>query len=251
MKTKNDTLFDGNFTWLDGMKIALLVLTMFSTWSIVDLVTPDVPLAFVRELAALIIVEGAFLAFEYATSTAKSKKQVDYATKGFFASLIVIVSFALLSGALEFGGDALLLQSANEFMGLEMLARDWVMVCVVVVVAAWVGVLGTLFRLYSLADPDKKAELEMIAIQETVTTEANKAMETALEKARPVIAMRRAVANVRFTYKDEMKPEELESMVRDVEDHLNGHYQLGSPAPAPFVKKEASLRPLPELDDDK
>ena len=52
MKIKNDTLFDGNFTWLDGMKIALLVLTMFSTWSIVDLVTPDVPLAFVRELAA-------------------------------------------------------------------------------------------------------------------------------------------------------------------------------------------------------
>jgi len=94
MKVKNDTLFDGNFTWLDGMKIALLVLTMFSTWSVVDLVTPDVPLAFVREMAALIIVEGAFLAFEYATSTAKSKKQVDYATKGFFASLIVIVSFA-------------------------------------------------------------------------------------------------------------------------------------------------------------
>ncbi len=251
MKTKNDTLFDGNFTWLDGMKIALLVLTMFSTWSIVDLVTPDVPLAFVRELAALIIVEGAFLAFEYATSTAKSKKQVEYATKGFFASLIVIVSFALLSGALEFGGDALLLQSANEFMGLEMLARDWVMVCVVVVVAAWVGVLGTLFRLYSLADPDKKAELEMIAIQETVTTEANKAMETALEKARPVIAMRRAVANVRATYKDDMKPDELEHMVRDVEDHLSVHYQLSTPAPALFQKKESIFpSPLEGTDGD-
>jgi len=132
-----------------------------------------------------------------------------------------------------------------------MLARDWVMVCVVVVVAAWVGVLGTLFRLYSLADPDKKAELEMIAIQETVTTEANKAMETALEKARPVIAMRRAVANVRATYKDDMKPDELEHMVRDVEDHLNVHYQLSTPAPALFQKKESIFpSPLEGTDGD-
>ncbi len=251
---KNDSLFDGKWTWLDTIKVALLIVTAFSTWNIVDLITPDMSLSFVRELAALVVVEGAYLAMEYATSNAKSKKQVDYATKGFFASLFVIVAFALTSGALEFGGDALLLQPAGVFMGLEMLARDWVMVAVLSILAVWIGGLGSIFRLYSLADPEKISELATISLNETVATEANAALTTALEKARPVIATARAVAHVREQYASELKPDELAGLVRDVKAHLDDHYAVSDLAVDPavgFVPTAAvSPSPLPEADGD-
>lgn len=258
---KKDSLFDGQWTWLDTVKVALLIVTMFSTWYVIDLVTPPVSLAFVRELAAVIFVEGAFLAFEKATSGAKSKLQVQYATNGFFASLGVIVVFVLVAGGLEFGGNALLLQPAGDFMGLSMLARDWVMVAVLVVLAAWIGGLGSLFRLYSLADPDKMAELETISLNESVTKEANNALATALEKARPVIATARAVAHVRAAYTDELKPEELEKLVDDVKSHLITHYATPATPAAPasvqvtpdteWVVKEATTSlPLGEDDDE-
>jgi len=233
-----DSLFDKKFTWLDVVKIAMLVMTGFSTWYIVDLITPNVNLAFVREIAALVFVEGAFLGFEKATQDAKSSKQVEYATNGYIVSLAVIVFFALLAGVLEFGGDALLLQSAGTFIGLDMLARDWVMLFCVLVLGTWIATLGWIYRLYALADPDKINELAEIAVNEEVKTESTSAMKAAMRKAKPVIASARASAKVRDNFTNELNADELDKLVGDVENHLAGVYNLAIPASGLFVRKE-------------
>lgn len=246
---KKDSLFDNKFTWMDAIKVSMLVVTMFSTWNIVDIMTPDTGWAFFREVAAVFFVEGAFLVFEYATTKSKSQEQVKHATNGFFFSLAVIVVFALVSGGLEFGGDALLLQPAGAFFGLDMLARDWVMVGSLLVLAAWIGGLGTLLRLFDLADPDKIAELEKIKLNDEVSAEANEGLKQALEKAKPVISIARAKASIRNTYKDELKPDEMDRLVGEVELHLATHYQM--PIQVNFTKKEASTpSPLAGADGD-
>ena len=92
---KFDNLFDKKVTFLDVIKFLLLVVTLFSTWNIISLITPPSPLAWVRIVAAVGVVEGAFLGFEFATSAAKTRQQTQYATIGFFCSLAVIAIFAL------------------------------------------------------------------------------------------------------------------------------------------------------------
>lgn len=225
----NDNLFDSKFTFMDFIKIMLLVVTMFSTWNIVDIVTPDVNLAFVREIAAVLVVEGAFLGFERATGNAKSKKQVKLATMGFFCSLAVIGSFAALSGVLEFGGDVLLDQPAGDWLGIEWTIRYWVILGALVVLVTWLVGLASIHRLYTLADPDKKAELDRISLDESVTNEANNALSLALEKARPVIASVRAEAAIRSKYAGELKQDELERLVVQVRNRLNDQYSVKTP----------------------
>lgn len=225
----NDNLFDSKFTFMDFIKIMLLVVTMFSTWNIVDIVTPDVNLAFVREIAAVLVVEGAFLGFERATGNAKSKKQVKLATIGFFCSLAVIGSFAALSGVLEFGGDVLLDQQAGDWLGIDWTIRYWVILGALVVLVAWLVGLASIHRLYTLADPDKKAELDRISLDESVTNEANNALSLALEKARPVIASVRAEAAIRSKYAGELKQDELERLVVQVRNRLNDQYSTKTP----------------------
>jgi|GEM_PF-6098235 len=244
-----DSLFDKNFTWLDVVKIAMLVMTGFSTWYIVDLITPDVPLAFVREFAALVFVEGAFLSFEYATQHAKSQKQVGYATNGYVVSLAVLVSFALLAGVLEFGGDALLLQPAGSFMGLAMLARDWVMLGCVLTLCVWIAILGWIYRLYTLADPDKIYELAEISVNEEVAIESTNAMKLALRKAKPVIAIARAVEKVRQDFEKELSADGLEKLTGDVSGHLAEQYNL--PIPVQFPRKNATSDFTPQGDEER
>lgn len=231
----NDNLFDTKFTFLDFIKIMLLVVTMFSTWNIVDIVTPDVNLAFVREIAAVLVVEGAFLGFEKATGNAKSKRQVKLATVGFFCSLAVIGVFAALSGVLEFGGDVLLDQAAGDWLGIAWTIRYWVILGALVVLVAWLVGLASIHRLYTLADPDKKAELDRISLDESVTDEANKALSLALEKARPVIASVRAEATIRSKYAGELKQDELDRLVVQVRERLNEEYK-------PATKPEPTAR---------
>lgn len=228
----NDNLFDTKFTFMDFIKICLLIVTMFSTWNIVDIVTPDVNLAFVRKIAAVLVVEGAFLGFERATGKAKSKRQVQLATIGFFCSLAVIGVFAALSGVLEFGGETLLDQPAGDWLGIAWTIRYWVILGALVVLVAWLVGLASIHRLYTLADPDKKAELDRISLDESVTNEANKALELALEKARPVIASVRAEATIRAKYKGELKQDELELLVEKVRNRLNDQYNTNTPPPA-------------------
>ena len=251
----NDNLFDSKFTFMDFIKIMLLVVTMFSTWNIVDIVTPDVNLAFVREIAAVLVVEGAFLGFERATGNAKSKKQVKLATIGFFCSLAVIGSFAALSGVLEFGGDVLLDQQAGDWLGIDWTIRYWVILGALVVLVAWLVGLASIHRLYTLADPDKKAELDRISLDESVTNEANNALSLALEKARPVIASVRAEAAIRSKYAGELKQDELERLVVQVRQKLNDQYSTTQKPPARPVNngdtteqpesEAAELQPVP------
>ena len=249
---KNDNLFDTQFTFLDVVKILLLIVTMFSTWNVVDIMTPDTSFSFVRELAAVGVVEGAFLGFEMATSKAKSKRQVKFATIGFFCSLAVIGLFAGMSGILEFGGEGLLASSVGVWLGLQWFAKDVVMVAALVVLVAWIVTLAALYRLYSLNDPDKKQELEKIALNEEVTVEANKALKIALDKASPVIASARARASIKKDYAGELNLEELKNLERDISVALNMQYNIPDVAVDPaigFVKKEASV-PLAELDGE-
>ncbi|MBI5942892.1 MAG: hypothetical protein HY864_00870 [Chloroflexi bacterium] len=251
-----DNLFDKEFTILDGVKILLLIVTGFSTWNVVDIMTPDTSFAFVREFAALGVVEGAFLGFEMATAKAKSRRQTSFATIGFFCSLVVIGLFAGVSGLLEFGGEELLLQSAGVWMGLAWTARDVVMVSSLVMLVAWIVTLAALYRLYALNDPDKKAELDLIELDEEVTKESNNATKIALEKARPAIASSRALAHVKGKYTDVIGLDEMEKLLARVDGKLQENYGL-APAPAEvmvdpelgFVKREQTL-PLAELDDE-
>lgn len=258
MKNKSDNLFDTTFTFLDAVKLLLLVVTLFSTWNVVDILTPDSSVAFIREIAAVGMVEGAFLGFEAATKNAKSKRQKQFSTIGFFCSLAVIGMFAATSGLLEFGGDILLLAPAGSWLGMDWLVKDWVIVGSLGVLVGWIVALAALYRLYSLNDPDLKAGLDRMEIEETVSTEANEALKLALRDARPVIASHRALAAISLNYSGELKPAEMEKLKQDVQAHLNEKYLPAAPSnpanPAPgapvwVVKEAASPSPLPNLDE--
>jgi len=208
----------------------LLIVTAFSTWNVVAIMTPTGSLSFVREVAAVGVVEGAFLGFEFATAKAKSARQVKLATIGFFCSLAVIGLFAGLSGLLEFGGNDLLDQSAGDFLGLAWTARYAVMAFALAVFVLWIVALASIYRLYSLADPDKIAELAKVKLSGEVADEANNALKLALEKAKPVIARVRAEAQVIASYKDELTQDQLDRLVGEVGAHLANHYGAASPA---------------------
>jgi hypothetical protein len=220
---KSDNLFDARITPLDVVKILLLLVTCFSTYNIVDLMTPDTAWAFVRELAAVGVIEGAFLGFEYATKDAKNKSQMQYATIGFFLSLSVIAAFAGVSGLAEFGGESLLTQPAGNFLGIAWSVRDWVMLFALVVTVGWIFALAAIYRLYSLADPDKQAELTRNQTYGDMKAASNQALKDAMRKATPTITIQRALAQIRKDYETELTPAQLDTLLRDVESHLRAN----------------------------
>jgi hypothetical protein len=227
-----DNLFDNKFTFMDFVKLMLLVVTMFSTWNIIDLITPPVAFAFVRELAAVAMVEGAFLGFEFATSKAKSKQQMQYATIGFFASLGVITLFAGVSGFFEFAGaDVLETATGATWAGIAWTVRDVVGVTVILVFVAWICALAAIYRLYALEDPDKKADIARIQLDGEVVTASNEALKHALEKAKPVIAQHRALAQINKQYADELGVDGIKTLSRDVSQHLKETYEGQTPTP--------------------
>lgn len=241
---QKDNLFDGKFTFLDAVKIALLIVTGFSTWNVVGIMTPDGSWAWVRQLAALIVVEGAFVGFEYATADAKSRRQVRWATIGFFCSLAVISLFAGLSGLLEFGGATIMTQHASDWLGLSWSVGDVVQASSLLTLVLWIAVLASIYRIYTLNDPDKRAELDDIEIGEEVTSEANKARRIAHGNAAPVVASHRAIANIRSLYSGEMSKEQMEQLLSDVADSLKENYSVRPdtafvPASAPAAKPSA------------
>ena len=223
---QKDNLFDGKFTFLDAVKIALLIVTGFSTWNVVGIMTPDGPWAWVRQLAALIVVEGAFVGFEYATADAKSRRQVRWATIGFFCSLTVISLFAGLSGLLEFGGLTLMTQHAGDWLGLSWSVGDTVQASSLLTLVLWIAVLASIYRIYTLNDPDKRAELDSIEIGEEVTTEANKARRIAHRDVAPVVAGHRAIADVQSRYSKEMSVEQMKKLLEDVANRLQENYSV-------------------------
>lgn len=223
---QKDNLFDGKFTFLDAVKIALLIVTGFSTWNVVGIMTPDGPWAWVRQLAALIVVEGAFVGFEYATADAKSRRQVRWATIGFFCSLTVISLFAGLSGLLEFGGLTLMTQHAGDWLGLSWSVGDAVQASSLLTLVLWIAVLASIYRIYTLNDPGKRAELEGIEIGEQVTTEANAARRLANRDVAPVVAGHRAIAEIRKRYSGEMSAEQMQTLLNDVAESLKKNYAV-------------------------
>lgn len=251
MKQQKDNLFDGKFTYLDAVKIALLIVTAFSTWNVVDIMTPVSSWAWVRKIAAVAVVEGAFLGFEFATSDAKSRRQVRWATIGFFCSLLVISLFAGLSGLLEFGGAELLNQHASDWLNLSWSVGDVIKSFALLTLVLWIAALASIYRFYSLNDPDKRAELESIEIDETITTEANNARRIAFGQAKPVIASHRAIAKVRENFSHEMSADQMERLVADVAATLKQNYSVmpetGFTAPAAPV--QSPLQKLREIID--
>ena len=223
---QKDNLFDGKFTFLDAVKIALLIVTGFSTWNVVGIMTPDGSWAWVRQLAALIVVEGAFVGFEYATADAKSRRQVRWATIGFFCSLTVISLFAGLSGLLEFGGLTLMTQHAGDWLGLSWSVGDAVQASSLLTLVLWIAVLASIYRIYTLNDPGKRAELEGIEIGEQVTTEANAARRLANRDVAPVVAGHRAIAEIRNRYSGEMSAEQMQTLLDDVAESLKKNYAV-------------------------
>ncbi len=240
---KSNNLFDNKITFLDVVKIFLLIVTMFSTWMVVDILTPPSNLAFIREIAAVLVVEGAFLGFEAATKNAKSKEQVKLATIGFFCSLAVISIFAATSGLLEFGGESLLTASAGNWLNMAWTVKHWVITISLGILVAWIAGLATIYRLYSLADPDERAAIDRIAIEETVTTEANEALKAALAEAKPVVATARAIAKIRKDFEGELTPDAITKLEADVKRTLNAHYYPTKPA----KEKETPIVVDPEV----
>lgn len=244
MKTDaGDNLFDTKITPLDVVKILLLIVTMFSTWNIVDLMTPDSRWAWVREVAAVGVIEGAFLGFEYATKDAKTRGQMRYATVGFFMSLTVISIFLGASGLLEFAGPAVLTQAAGQFLGIDFTVRDWVMTTALLITVSWIFVLASIYRLYALADPDKRAELEKNQINGKMKTDSNKAFAAAMASATPVITIQRALAQIRKDHQEELTPEQLRTVLAEAERHLRGnmHDLLNEPTAPSLFDRMAGL----------
>jgi hypothetical protein len=215
-----DNLFDTHVTPLDVVKVLLLIVTCFSTWNIISLITPPGNFDWVREIAAVGVVEGAFLGFEYATKGAKNKPQMQYATVGFFLSLTVIALFAGVSGLVEFGGESLLKQPGGQFMGIAWTVRDWVMLTALMVVVSWIFALAGIYRLYSLADPDKEAELNRNQTYGSMKKASNEALREAMKQAQPTISIQRALAQIRKDYEHELTPAQLETLLQDVESYL-------------------------------
>jgi hypothetical protein len=245
-----DNLFDSKFTFLDAVKVLLLVVTAFSTWNVVAIMTPPGSFAFIRTVAAVGVVEGAFLGFEFATSNAKSARQVRLATVGFFCSLTVIAIFAGLSGLLEFGGNDLLIQGVGTWAGMAWTGSDVVMAFALVVLVLWIVALASIYRLYALADPEKIAELQKIALAGEVEEEARNALKLALDKAKPVIARTRAEAHVMAAYKGELTQDHMDRLLGDVSTHLANHYGNGNgtATPAPLrVPANGAIPADPEM----
>jgi hypothetical protein len=230
-----DNLFDTKVTPLDVVKVLLLIVTMFSTWNIVELMTPPGAFAWVRELAAVGVVEGAFLGFEYATSQAQSRKQTQLATIGFFCSLAVIAIFAGVSGLVEFAGKDVLQKTVGEWAGLTWRGQDVVMLAALVVLVAWIVALSSIYRLYSLADPDKQTELTKIALNGEVSTAANKALKEALDKATPMISIERAISSIQKDYANELSPDQMRMLIAQVKTHLTHHYAQPAAATQPLI----------------
>ena len=242
---KSDNLFDTNLTPLDVVKVLLLIVTAFSTWNIVDVMTPDGAFAFVREIAAVGIIEGAFLGFEFATQRAKNDRQKKFATIGFFCSLFVIAVFAGVSGLLEFGGPALLGSQVGTWAGIDWLAADVVMVFSLGITTAWIVALAAIYRLYDLNDPDRKAEMDRHQMDGDVITTANDAMREALEQVKPVIAIERAVARIEADYKNELTPDQLAQLKSSVRMQLREKYKYQL-APADDSQPARTPAPAPE-----
>jgi hypothetical protein len=237
-----DSLFDTEITPLDVVKVLLLVVTSFSTWNIIDVMTPPGPLAWMRELAAVAVVEGAFLGFEFATSKSKNADQMRYATVGFFLSLAVIVLFALVSGFVEFAGEEMLGTTIGNWMGLDWMARDAVMLFALVVFSAWIAGLAGIYRLYAMADPDKKAELIRLQYEGDVVNRANTALKSALEMASPVIAVERAVVDIRNKYGHELSPTDMDAMTKSVREKLEREFNLKSHPESPRPTNNAPVK---------
>lgn len=239
---QKDNLFDGKFTFLDFVKICLLIVTAFSTWNVVDIITPDGGFSFVREIAALLVVEGAFLAFEKATSDAKSKKQMRISTVGFAISLAVIVLFAATSGLLEFGGQTLMNQPAGSFLGLAWTARDVTTVAALMTLVIWIATLAALQRYYNLENPEKKLEISRIEANGKQGEEDITALNHALNKTKGTVAKHRALAAVKKSYTGELTPDELAALIADAEGELATQY--GTPiavnSEMPFVPRNES-----------
>jgi hypothetical protein len=227
-----DNLFDMHITPLDVVKVLLLVVTMFSTWNIISLITPNEPFAFVREIAAVGMVEGAFLGFEYATKEAKNKMQMQYSTVGFFVSLTVIALFAGVSGLVEFGGDGLLKQPGGQFMGIAWTVKDWVMLAALLVTVGWIFILAGIYRLYSLADSDKEAELNRNQTYGDMKKASNEALKDAMKQARPTVSIQRALSQIRTDYESELSPAQLETLLREVEHYLKSSVHGAGAVPA-------------------
>lgn len=234
---KSDNLFDTKFTFLDFVKIMLLVVTGFSTFNIVDIITPDGAFAVVREWAAVLVVEGAFIGFELATSKARNQRQVTFATIGFFCSLLVIGLFAAASGLLEFGGNNLVEQPFGSVMGLSLTFGDAVAGAALAVLVGWILTLAAIYRFYSLNDPDMRMEIRQVALNESVDTEAENALKVALQKAAPTIASGRALASVQSKYADEMSPAQMQAMMQAMSEALEKSYA---------VKPDLEYRPAPK-----
>lgn len=245
---QKDNLFDSEFTFLDAVKILLLIVTAFSTWNIIDIMTPAGSFSWIRELAAVGVVEGAFIGFEWATSGAKSKRQVKFATIGFFCSLVVISFFAGMSGLLEFGGTALLEQSAGTWLTLNLNVDDLVKVTAMLTLVVWIATLASIYRFYSLNDPEQISNLARIELDESVTIEGNAALKVALGNAKPMIASARAVARIRSQYADELTAGQMTQLLVDVSNALEHSYSVkvdtsyqppAPTAPAPSLARQA------------
>lgn len=236
---KSDNLFDTKFSFLDFVKIMLLVVTGFSTFNIVDIITPDGAFAVVREWAAVLVVEGAFIGFEWATSKARNQRQVTFATIGFFCSLLVIGLFAAASGLLEFGGKNLVQQPFGSVMGLSLTFGDAVAGGALAVLVVWILTLAAIYRFYSLNDPDMRMEIRQVALNESVDTEAENALKVALQKAAPTIASGRALASVQTKYAAEMSPAQMQAMMTAMSEALERSYAV-----KPDLNYRAPVKPI-------
>lgn len=232
---KSDNLFDSKFTFLDAVKILLLIVTGFSTYNVVDIMTPDGPLSWLREWAAVGIVEGAFLGFEFATANAKSKRQVSFATIGFFFSLVVIGLFAGASGLLEFGGKNLIEQPFGTFLSLSLTFGDAVSGAALTVLVVWILALASIYRFYSLNDPDAKKEMARNVLYEEMAKQDTDALGTAYRRAAPVVASNRALANIREKFTGELGEAMMGQTLQDVRETLAEKYQ-----------REVELPPTPQ-----
>lgn len=238
---KSDNLFDTKFTFLDFVKIMLLVVTGFSTFNIVDVFTPDGPLAWVREWAAVLVVEGAFVGFEWATAKAKCRRQIIFATIGFFCSLVVIGLFAGASGLLEFGGKNLIEQPFGTMLGLTLTFGDAISGGALTILVAWILTLASIYRFYSLNDPDAKAEIERNVLYEDMANEDTSALRVAYKRAAPVVASNRALANIQEKYKGELGEAMMGQTLNDVRDTLAEKYQREVDLPATPQEAAPSL----------
>ena len=239
---KSDNLFDTKFSFLDFVKIMLLVVTGFSTYNIVDVFTPDGSLDWIRKWAAVLVVEGAFVGFEWATANAKCRRQVTFATVGFFCSLVVIGLFAGASGLLEFGGKNLVDQPFGTLLGLSLTFGDAISGGALTILVIWILTLASIYRFYSLNDPDAKAEIERNVLYEDMANEDTAALRTAYKRAAPVVASNRALANIQDRFKGELGEAMMGQTLDDVRSTLAEKYQREVDLPTAPQEAAPSLR---------